>query len=419
MGKGVRFTHQGLFAGSKGTSDMGMYRFENLKQRGNASGSRAWRLAVLLPFLVTLWMSAVFPVPVFADIQNSECFDDRVEIEITDPLTEGIGCVFFPNPLSSTGDFSLTHMNDEDYADLEPAYRKVKLTNLDGSGFLRGDYVQILSARGKAAKSNENVFIYPRSDRRFEQVMGYYWITEAQKYIESLGFGSTRPAASISLPVGVKVNQYPADNAYSFAGPMKPQIWLGPPEHGPSESSPSSGEDADLILHEFGHTVHTYSIVENNNKAVSEFASFGFESNALFEGIADYIGSSFTEVLAGPTIDPACWAEWWYLGFSDCGRRLDNTLHYPEVFQRSNSIHFVGQVFSGPLWTIRGVLGATKADTLVLESLFVMAVFDPGYSLADAAEDTVGVAEQLRDEGFLTSSDVMEVIEAFEDRGLL
>ena len=374
---------------------------------------------MLLPSLAVLLISVAFPVSVFADIQNSECFDDSVEIEITDPLTEGIGCVFFPNPFASTGDFSLTHMNDADYADLEPAYKKVKLTNLDGSGFLRGDYVQILSARGKPAKSDENVFIYPRSDRRFEQVMGYYWITEAQKHIESLGFGSTRPASSITFPVGVKVNQYPADNAYSFVGPMKPQIWLGPPEHGPSEFSPSSGEDAEVILHEFGHTVHTYSIVENINKSVSQFVFFGFQASAHFEGIADYLSISFAEVLAGPTVDPPCWAEWWFLGWSDCGRRLDNRLHYPEVLQRANSVHFVGQVFSGTLWTIRGVLGPTKTDTLVLESLLAMSAFGPRYTLADAAEVTVDAAEQLRDEGFLTDGDVLEVIEAFEDRGLL
>jgi hypothetical protein len=397
-----------------------MYRFEKFKQSGDASGSRAWRLEVLLPSLAVLLMSAVFPVSAFSDIQNSECFDDSVEIEITDPLTEGIGCVFSPNPFASTGNFSLTHMNDADYADLEPAYRKVKLTNLDGSGYLSGDYVQILSARGTPAKSDENVFIYPRSDGRFEQVMAYYWITEAQKYIESLGFGSTRPASSIAFPLGVKVNQHPPDNAFSNEGPMKPQIWLGKPGHeGPVELSPSSGEDAELILHEFGHTVHTYSIVENTNKAVSESVFFGFEGSAHFEGIADYLSISFAEVLAGPTIDPACWAEWWFLGWSDCGRELDNTLHYPEVLRRSGSVHFVGQVFSGPLWTIRGKLGHIKTDTLVLESFLAMSGIDPSYTLADAAEVTVDAAEQLRDEGFLTDSDVMEVIEAFEDRGLL
>jgi hypothetical protein len=401
---------------------MGMYRSKKFKQSGDASDSRAWRLEALLPSLAVLLMSAVFPVPAFSDIQNSECFDDSVEIEITDPLTEGIGCVFFPNPFASTGNFSLTHMNDADYADLEPAYRKVKLTNLDGSGYLSGDYVRILSARGTPAKSDENVFIYPRSDSRFEQVMAYYWITEAQKYIESLGFGSTRPASSIAFPLGVKVNQHPPGNAFSNEGPMEPQIWLGSPAQGPIELSPSSGEDAEVILHEFGHTVHTYSIVENINKAVSESVFFGFEGSAHFEGIADYLSISFAEVLAGPTIDPACWAEWWVLERIDdrrCGRRLDRELHYPEILQESNSVHGVGQVFSGPLWTIRGRLGHIKTDTLVLESFLAMSGIDPSYTLADAAEVTVDAAEQLRAEGFFTDSDVMEVIEAFEDRGLL
>jgi hypothetical protein len=164
---------------------MGMHRSKKFKQSGDASDSRAWRLEALLPSLAVLLMSAVFPVPAFSDIQNSECFDDSVEIEITDPLTEGIGCVFFPNPFASTGNFSLTHMNDADYADLEPAYRKVKLTNLDGSGYLSGDYVRILSARGTPAKSDENVFIYPRSDSRFEQVMAYYWSQKRRSILKA------------------------------------------------------------------------------------------------------------------------------------------------------------------------------------------------------------------------------------------
>ncbi len=91
---------------------MGMYRFENSKQSGDASDSRGWRLEVFLPSLAVLLLSAAFPVSAFANIQNSECFDDSVEIEITDPLTEGIGCVFSPNPLASTGDPSLAHMNE-------------------------------------------------------------------------------------------------------------------------------------------------------------------------------------------------------------------------------------------------------------------------------------------------------------------
>jgi hypothetical protein len=94
-------------------------------------------------------------------------------------------------------------------------------------------------------------------------------------------------------------------------------------------------------------------------------------------------------------------------------------LHYPEVLDELTSVHGVGQVFSGPVWTIRGKLGHIKTDTLVLESFLAMSGIDPSYTLADAAEITVEAAEQLRAEGFFKHKDVMEVIEAFEDRGLL
>jgi hypothetical protein len=48
----------------------------------------------------------------------------------------GTGQVFFPNPVASLQNQSLTDQNDADYAALAPAYRTVTLTNLDGSGYL-------------------------------------------------------------------------------------------------------------------------------------------------------------------------------------------------------------------------------------------------------------------------------------------
>ena len=64
------------------------------------------------------------------------------------------------------------------------------LTNLDGSGYLRGDWANVVSETGNPAYSPTNTFIYTRHQDEFEQVMAYYWITEAQKYIQSLGFGT-------------------------------------------------------------------------------------------------------------------------------------------------------------------------------------------------------------------------------------
>jgi hypothetical protein len=81
---------------------------------------------------------------------------------------------------------SLTDQKDADYAALQPAYRVITLTNLDGSGYLSGDWANVHSNTGKAAYSPTNTFLYKRDDDRFEQVMAYYWVTTAQKYIQSL-----------------------------------------------------------------------------------------------------------------------------------------------------------------------------------------------------------------------------------------
>ena len=51
----------------------------------------------------------------------------------------GSAQVFVPNPVSSLGDESLTDQKDSDAAVPPAAYHAVQLTNLDGSGFLRGE----------------------------------------------------------------------------------------------------------------------------------------------------------------------------------------------------------------------------------------------------------------------------------------
>ena len=104
----------------------------------------------------------------------------------------GTGRVFLPNPVADLQDQTLTDRKDADYPALQPAYHIVVLTNLDGSGNLRGDWAYVRSSTGPLAFSADNTFRYDRKDDRFEQVMAYYWVTEAQKYIQSLGFGSTR-----------------------------------------------------------------------------------------------------------------------------------------------------------------------------------------------------------------------------------
>ena len=52
----------------------------------------------------------------------------------------GTASVFASNPVQSLGDESLTDQKDSDAAVPAAAYHRVTLTNLDGSGYLRGAY---------------------------------------------------------------------------------------------------------------------------------------------------------------------------------------------------------------------------------------------------------------------------------------
>src|SRR5439155_829205 len=81
----------------------------------------------------------------------------------------GTGRVFFPNPVAQLQDQTLTDQKDADYAALQPAYRTVTLTNLDGSGFLCGQWACVRSETGNPAYSQTNTFSYNRHDDEFEQ----------------------------------------------------------------------------------------------------------------------------------------------------------------------------------------------------------------------------------------------------------
>lgn len=124
------------------------------------------------------------------------------------------GTVFWPNPVQSTGNQSLTDSKDADLAAFASAYRTATLTDLDGSGRLRGAYVAVKSSTGKAAVATNGVFpAYHRDQDQFEQVMAYYWVTKAQRYLQHLGFGSTlRPVNQRRIEV--RIDQYGGDNSF-------------------------------------------------------------------------------------------------------------------------------------------------------------------------------------------------------------
>jgi hypothetical protein len=303
----------------------------------------------------------------------------------------GSGTVFWPNPVASLQDQSLTDQKDADYAALQPAYRTVTLTNLDGSGFLVGDWAQVYSETGDPAYSATNTFAYHRNDDRFEQVMAYYWITTAQRYIQSLGFGTRLRPVNME-PQRLRINQWGVDN--SFATEKKDEIRLG-------KGGVDDAEDAEVILHEYGHAIHF----------AQRFSFSTTEAGAISEGFGDYWAATVADVVA-PTPDPACIADWDSVSYTStvphCLRRIDRDLTYPGDL--TGAVHRDGQIWSRALWDVRTALGHVRADTIVLEGQFD---FDGG-TMPALAERTVAAAQRL-----YGAAAANAVRAAFEDRGIL
>ena len=158
----------------------------------------------------------------------------------------GTARVFAPNPVQDLGIQTLTDQKDAASAVPAAAYHSVTLTDLDGSGYLSGKWAVVRSQTGAPAYSPTNAFVYDRQQDQFEQVMAYYWITEAQRYIQSLGFGSSLRPVNMR-PQAVRINQWGADN--SFATDKQDEIRFG-------KGGVDDAEDAEVILHEYGHAIH-------------------------------------------------------------------------------------------------------------------------------------------------------------------
>jgi len=306
----------------------------------------------------------------------------------------GSGRVFFPNPVAQLQDESLTDQKDADYAALQPAYVIVPLTDLDGSGYLCGAWACVYSETGDPAFSTTGQYLYNRHDDRFEQVMAYYWITTAQRYIQSLGFGSTYPGID-NRPQLVRLNQLGYDNSFATDHP-KLELRFG-------KGGVDDAEDAEVILHEYGHALHFSSS--------PTFYGAGEESGAIGEGFGDYWAANVTNIVA-PTPDPACVADWDSTSYTSgpvhCLRRLDTDKMYPADLD--GKVHDDGEIWSHALWNLRTALGHTRADTAIL--LTQIGQDDP--TMASLATDIVRTVRGLYGNGAGN-----QAFAAFHDRGIL
>ena len=285
--------------------------------------------------------------------------------------------VFFPNPVQSLEDESLTDRKDTDYAALAPAYARKTLTDLDGSGTLTGAYARVVSETGTPARNTGDGFVYRRDEDQFEQVMGYYWITKAQRYIQSLGFGRTLPPVNKRQQL-LRIDQFGGDNSFYRDGTKKLTITLG-------KGGVDDAEDAEVIVHEYGHSVQ--------DDQVPGFGSSD-DAGAIGEAFGDYLAVTVTTAVTGSDFELPCVADWDSVSYTDeephCLRRVDGGKHYPEDLDEQREVHDDGEIWSAALWRARELVGdPVKTDRVIIAAQFD---FEPDTTFQDAARATIDTA---------------------------
>jgi hypothetical protein len=294
----------------------------------------------------------------------------------------GLGRVFMVNPVQSSDDQNLTDQKDSATAVPDSEYRNMELRNLDGSGYLRGDWVTVQSATGTPAFSTTNTFLYDRHQDQFEQVMAYFWVNQAQEYLQSLGFdgepGHLRGIVHQSFPV--KIDQYGGDNSYQTDKPYRVRLGKG---------GVDDAEDAEVIVHEYGHAVHA-----------SQVPGFGQseEAGSIGEAWGDYfavtVGLAAAHDYGWPVAaDPSCPMDWDSTSYTDKPHCIRSFHTGMTVADKTGEVHHDGQIWSQALWEIRegyadvhGLnLGTEAWDTTLVDSQFDYA---PDTSFSAAARAT-------------------------------
>ncbi|HMF60586.1 MAG TPA: M36 family metallopeptidase [Vicinamibacterales bacterium] len=269
--------------------------------------------------------------------------------------------VFDPNPVVALGDWKpLLHGERPVRRVPASAYKRVVLRDIGRSGILSGPRVTTALTKNRVRRPGLD-FECASHEAGFEEVMVYFHLDRAIRYLESLGYTGTRAIFTTPLPVNARASR--EDNSYYTPGEKSLRFGTG---------FVDDAEDGETILHEFGHAVQD---------AICPDFGQSTEAAAMGEGFGDYFAASFfaEKKTTGPArvLLPAVMT-WDGITFADndesrppCVRRVDGKVTY-ESFNHSATAdeHDNGEIWSATLWDVWQAIGRAAADAIIIESHF-------------------------------------------------
>lgn len=265
----------------------------------------------------------------------------------------GKGKIFNPDPLTSAQvPYAGAYIDnfDKDTAvltdQLQTVFLRVKVK--DGLYYLADSlfYFEEIEAPLSAQPIlNQAEFYFTRSQLQFEFVNAYFHLTNFRDRIHQYGYTSL-PAFRIQ----VDPHAFNGADASAFSSFFEPPALLF------GIGGIDDAEDADVIIHEFGHAL-VQSAAPNS--------TVGLERRSLEEGLGDYFAMSYSRSINGFN-----WQKIfnWDGNVTWQGRRADSKKIYPEDI--TGNIYTNGEILLAALAEVYSSLGQTTTDKLVLGSLY-------------------------------------------------
>lgn len=275
--------------------------------------------------------------------------------------------VFNPDPLTSANQsYGAPYVDNGDNDVLELNAERVPVQAIatfdNGTFRLENDHVAILEFSTPVIQPVTSAvpeFNFTRSESGFEDVNAFYHITNMQEYIQSLGFDNI-----VNYQIAVDVHALNgADNSNFNSGFNPPRLQFG-------EGGVDDAEDADVIIHEYGHAIMSSAAPGTN---------VGTERRALDEAIGDYFASSYSRAISDfRWEDVFTWDghnQYWP------GRSSVSTDHYPEDL--NNNIYTDADIWAGTLMQIWGDIGRETTDAIMIQAGYS---FSSNMTMRQAAE---------------------------------
>lgn len=288
--------------------------------------------------------------------------------------------LFDPNPVVTAHDSSLRQPAetglpldaDLDSTELTAQLKPMAVRDFDAvqaaAGLLAGPWAHVQGVGPYVPVEGE--LPYTRGMPQFEGLMAYAHIDRFQRYLQdTLGFSGTaainaEPQDVYALPVAGFDN--------SFYQPANDLMLFG-------AGGVDDAEDAEVILHEYGHAVQDAQVPGWGANA---------EGGAMGEGFGDFQAAAY--FARSDTFGELCIADWDATSYSSadppCLRRMDSTKTWTGT---PTEVHDDGELWAAFLWRVRSHLGSTPVEMSDNSLRLVLAsheLLTPNAKFADAVK---------------------------------